>query len=146
MSRIPTPSTGLLIRLLPATTFVLGLIIGGLFVGLGSFGQDAQSRPGISGDGVTGPTGQTPTTTGTAIVIPEACSGAATAVNEALRLLRTGAGAVRDFQPKILVQVLDDLEVLDPKLRRLADQCSAVDVAPATGPSSSGPATSTPSR
>lgn len=142
MPSLPTPSTGVLLRILPATTFVFGLLIGGLFIGLGSFGQDSQSRPGVGGDGASGAASQTPTTGGTAIVIPEACSGAATAVNQALELLRTGAGAVRDFQPKILVQVLDDLEVLDPKLRKLADQCSAVDVNPATA-TTDAPTTST---
>ncbi len=146
MARIPTPSTGLLLRLLPATTFVLGLLIGGLFVGLGTFDDGSANGSGQGGDGASGQPTQTAATSGTAVIVPAACSEAATAVNEALGLLRTGAGAVRDFQPKVLVTVLDDLETLDPKLRKLADQCSAVDVTPVTEPTTTTAETTSPSR
>lgn len=121
------PTVRWLLRALPAATFLFGLVVGGLIVGLGGIGDGSgDSGPGNSG------TPTTPASTGdTNIVIPAACSKAADAVDEAVQLLRSGAGAVRDFQPDVLVQVLNDLETLDPKLRKLADQCSAVDVTPA---------------
>ncbi len=126
-----TPVVRWLVRVLPAATFVIGIVVGGLIVGLGGIGDGSSSSdPG----GSTQPT--TSVATGdTNIVIPAACSKAADSVDQAVQLLRSGAGAVRDFQPDVLVKVLDDLETLDPKLRKLAAQCSAVDITP--GPTES---------
>jgi len=130
MAEASNLSSGWALRALPAITFLVGVALGGVFVGVGLDGD------GLGGDSqstgtTTDPTGSG-TTSDTSIVIPAACSQAADTVTEAVDLIRDGAASVRDFQPKQLIEVLDALEVLDPKLQRLAQQCSAVDVIPAS--------------
>lgn len=119
---------GWLLTVLPAVTFLLGGLVGALFVGLGDVGGESaheRAGPRSATTDAAAPTGA-----GSTVVIPAACSQAAEAVSQAVDLLREGAGAVRDFRPKTLIEVLDELEVLDPRLQRLASQCAAVDVSP----------------
>ncbi len=128
----PTPAsnaTGTWARWLPALTFLVGLALGAVFVGVGmsTGGDDDTAAPSASGspaDGSSPSVGPSDTS----IVVPAACSEASTAVGQAVTLIRQGASYVRDFQPEKLVQVLDDLETLDSRLRSLAAQCSKVQV------------------
>jgi hypothetical protein len=129
-----------MLRALPAVTFVVGAVIGGVVVGVGFDGDDSPDSSQSTETTDPDRSGATPDTT---VVVPAACSQAAEAVTEAVGLIRDGAGSVRDFQPERLVEVLDDLEVLDPELRRLAQQCSAVDVSPGS-PTSTDPTPESP--
>jgi len=140
MADTATSRAGWMLKALPAITFLVGVVIGGVFVGVGLDGDDspAASKPTATAD-----PGGSEATSDTAIVIPAACSQAAEAVTEAVSLIREGAASVRDFQPERLVEVLDELEVLDPELQRLAQRCSAVDVSPSS-PTSAGPTPESP--
>lgn len=140
MADPPTSRAGWMLKALPAITFVVGVVIGGVFVGVGLDGDDS---PDASKPTATRDPGGSEATSDTAIVIPAACSQAAEAVTEAVSLIREGAASVRDFQPKQLIEVLDELEVLDPELQRLAQRCSAVDVIPSS-PTSAGPTPESP--
>ncbi|MDQ3094912.1 MAG: hypothetical protein M3Q82_02980 [Actinomycetota bacterium] len=128
MADSETPSAGWMLRALPAVTFLVGVVIGGLFVGVGLDGDDSDS----SDSSQTTPPDGSETTSGTAVVIPAACSQAAQAVTEAVGLIRDGAASVRNFQPEKLIEVLDQLEVLDPELQRLAAACAKVEVNPSS--------------
>lgn len=122
-------------RLLPALTFVVGLLLGGLVVGVGlDNGSTGSDEPGAtpstdaSTDPQPGDTESSPSDT--TVRVPAACIEAAAMVEEALDLVRSGIAAVRDVQPDELISVLDELEALEPQARELARQCSAVEVSP----------------
>lgn len=116
------------LRFLPALTFLLGAVLGGVVIGVGlGVGDSSGSDPEGAGAAAA------PTTTAssdTTVVVPAACSEVAATVTRVLELVRQGVGAVRDFQPTVLTDVLDQLETLDPQLRAAAEQCSAVQVNP----------------
>ncbi len=126
MSSTSTSTVRWLVRVLPAVTFLVGIVVGGLIVGLSGIGD------GSGDSNASDPAEPTSSiaTGDTNVAIPAACSKASDVVAEAVQLLRGGAAAVRDFQPDVLVKVLGDLETLDPELRKLAAQCSAVDITP----------------
>ncbi len=110
----------------PAATFVVGLILGGLVIGVGIVGEtgdpDAGGSPSPS-------EGSQPTpTSDVTVVVPNACIEAADTVTEAMDLIQDGVSALRDFRPQELVELLDQLEDLDARARDLAQQCSEVDV------------------
>lgn len=135
MTNPSAPQHGGLVRVLPALTFVLGVVLGGVFVGVGLVGggaADDQSGPTATTGAPTSGNAGSEASPDTAVIVPAACAEAAGAVNKAVALIRKGAASVRDFQPKMLTQVLDDLEVLDPKLRELTRRCSQVEVTPAS--------------
>ena len=121
------PKRPWLLTALPAITFLLGAVIGGVVVAVASdssgAGSDNAENPTTTSTPAT-PT--SPTASSTTIVVPGACSDAADAASQAADLVRQGAAAVRDFKPKELNQVLDDLQTLDPKLQALAKSCSEV--------------------
>lgn len=141
MSEPSTARTEWLPRALPAATFLVGLLTGGVFVAVAADpGGPASDSPGPgTATQSTSPAAASDTT----VVVPAACSRAADAVSEAINLFREGAGSVRDFQPEELIRVLDDLETLDPKLQRLAMQCSQVEVSPESPTATTGPTSPT---
>jgi hypothetical protein len=111
----------------PAVTFLVGLVLGGLVIGLGLSGEEG-STPGA--DSTPTPTnGEQPTpTSDVTVVVPNACLEAADTVEQAMDLIRDGVGSVSEFQPEELGEVLDQLEDLDARARELARQCAEVDV------------------
>ncbi len=114
-------------RVVPAVTFLVGLLLGGLVVGVGIVG--AGSDPEVAGRPAEIPDGRGPTPTSAAtVVVPSACREAANQIEIAITVIQDGVGAVRDFQPDELVRVLDELEDLEARARDLAARCSAVQV------------------
>lgn len=111
-------------RLLPAATFVVGLALGGVLTWVGS---DTGPLPSDDASAPT-PTPTSQSSTPDASSSPaSACLDAADAVEDAVGLIRRGAAATRDFQPKELVDILNQLETLDPQLRALAARCSGAE-------------------
>ncbi|HET7327085.1 MAG TPA: hypothetical protein VFJ14_07325 [Nocardioidaceae bacterium] len=110
-------------RLVPAATFVVGLVLGALVTWAGSSDplEFNGSEPAPTPTAASTPPSAEPTQSP-----PAACLDAADAVEEAVRLMREAAAATRDFQPEKLVDVLNQLETLDPRLRGLAERCSGV--------------------
>ncbi len=114
-------------RVVPAVTFLVGLLLGGLVVGVGldRGGPDSgEADPTSTSPDDNGPT---PTSAAT-VVVPSACMQAADEVEAAITLIQDGVRAVRDFQAEELVRVLNDLEDLEARARDLAARCSAVQV------------------
>lgn len=114
---------GWLASTVPALTFLIGVVLGGLVIGLaGDDGGEPDAGPVATN-------GSEPTpTSDVTVVVPDACIEAAATVTEAVDLIRDGVGAVRDFRPQELVDLLDELEDLDARARDLALQCSEVGV------------------
>ncbi len=111
-------------RLLPAVTFALGLLIGGLLIGLVVSSDDTSQQPGgSSADGQ-----QTPGAAPTTVLVPASCAEAGRQAERAVQLMRDGAAAVRDVQPEKLSQVLNDLEDTQTRLEQVSRACSKVNV------------------
>ena len=121
------PWTALLI---PSVTFLVGLLIGGLLIGVGRTDGDAAGvAPGDGASATPSPaTGSTASPGDTVVTVPAACRTAAKKVREATAVLRGTAGDVRNFNPDRIVEALDRLEALDRQTRPLLRQCSQVDV------------------
>ncbi len=122
------------VRLLPALTFLLGLALAGFVVaarGPGGAGEALGSEPSPSPSA----SGSPSTSSDTVVTVPGACQDAAAKITEATRLIDEVVGAVRDFQPQKLVDLLYRLEDLDAEIRPLAAECSAVDVSASSEPS-----------
>ncbi|MEQ6903336.1 hypothetical protein [Nocardioides sp. YIM 152588] len=130
----PNPWPG---RLVPAATFLVGVVLGGLLVAAASGGDE----PPDAADEVppTATEQATPSTGATVVTVPGACEQAAQNLREALSLIREGTDSVESFRPDRIVDLLDRLEDIDNETRPLLDECGQVEVSqsPAT-PSGSG--------
>ncbi|NYD40379.1 hypothetical protein [Nocardioides panaciterrulae] len=117
----------------PAGTFLLGVLLGGLVTGValdGHGGTRAEGTPSTS------PTQASPSPSGgTAVVVPDECAAAAQTVRDATALIRDNVAAIRDFQAQKIVDFLNRLEDLDKRAGQEAAACQDVSVAH-TGPSS----------
>lgn len=115
---------------LPALTFLVGAGLGALFVGVGQDGSvDPSAEPSAS------PTAGAQEEGGsTAVVVPDSCLAAADTVTEATEQVRRGVGAVRDFDPDALIELLNRLEELDAQAREQAQTCTATRVSEAPAP------------
>jgi hypothetical protein len=109
----------------PAATFLIGLVLGGLVIGLGLSGDDGSPHA----DTTPTPTGgdQPTPTSDVTVVVPNACLEAADTVEQAMDLISGGARSVTEFEPEELVELLDQLEDLDAQARELARQCAEAD-------------------
>lgn len=116
--------------LIPAGTFLVGLLIGGLVIGVGRSGGDSSDPAGDDGSS----SSPSPTTAGSAapgetvVTVPAACQEAGGKVREATKLLRSTVGDVRNFKPDKIVDTLNRLEDLDSQIRPLLQECSQVEV------------------
>lgn len=116
------------LRLLPALTFLVGLVLGAVVVIAGQLGESVGD---VVGEPSPSPSGSADPSAGvgdTVVTLPAACEGAAENITEATRLIDEAATAVRDFRPDELVDLLTRLEVLDAETRELAAECRRVDV------------------
>ncbi len=105
----------------PAATFVVGLVLGGVVIGVGT-GNDS-GGPSAAASPSSGGSTSTPTAAVT-VTVPNACLQAADTVQQATSLIRSAVTDVRDFSPDKLTRTLNRLEDLDAKARAQADQCS----------------------
>ncbi len=125
---------------LPAGTFVLGVLLGGLVVGValdGGDGSRAQGTPSPS------PTQASSSAGGTAVVVPDECLAAAQTVRDATALIRDNVSAIRDFRAQKIIDFLNQLEDLDQRAREEANACRDVTVT-STAPSASPAGSSSP--
>lgn len=120
----------------PAVTFLVGIGLGALVVGVAGGGDSgAASTPPPS----TSPSSPSPSG-GTAVVVPNQCLEAARTVREATDLIRSNVTAIRDFQAQKIVDFLNQLEDLDQQARQQAAACQDVSVQQrATGSASPSP-------
>lgn len=115
------------LRILPVGTFVLGLMLGGLLVGLTLDGDPPATEPAEQAPSAASPTSGSSDTT---VTVPAACAEAVREVELAVELMQEGASAVRDVQPEELVRVLNSLEDTQARLEQLTRACSEIEVKP----------------
>ncbi len=122
---------------LPAIALVLGLVLGGVVVGLAMSGDSGSGTDAADDQASVAP--QPTALPSDTLVIPTACADAAESVREAASLLDDGVTAIRNFQRKKIVDLLNQLEDLSRQSQDQADTCSgsAVTTAPAAPDSSS---------
>ncbi len=125
MTDTPRLSSVNWLRILPVATFVVGMMLGGLLIGLTR--DDDRSAAA--------PVEQAPSPTGspssdTTVTVPGACAEAVREVELAVELMREGASAVRDVQPEELVRVLNSLEDTQARLEQLTQACSEIEIKP----------------
>lgn len=122
-------------RLLPALTFLVGLALGAAVI----VAATGDTREVVQEPAPASPSPSEPTDGNgdTVVTLPGACEDAAQNITEATRLLDDVIGAVRDFRPQELVDLLNQLEDLDDATRPLATECAEVSVTEAPQPSES---------
>jgi hypothetical protein len=109
--------------ILPAATFIVGVLLGGGLVWLALDGGSAD------GDGSTAPEPAPSTSTpapsvpSDAIVVPGACTRAARGAGTTVSLLRDALTAITDLDAARLEDVLDELEVVDQQIREDLAEC-----------------------
>ncbi|QZY29188.1 hypothetical protein [Nocardioides coralli] len=106
---------------LPALTFLIGIALGAGAVLALDTGADPVAEPD---DSSSSPAGPEDSGGDTVVTVPGACERAAETLQEATRLLDDVAVSLRDFRPRELVDLLNQLEELDRETRELASQCS----------------------
>lgn len=109
--------------LLPAATFLVGLLLGGALVWVAQPGEEgggsAEGQPSPSA-GVT----PTPTTVPSgSIVVPRACLQAVEAAQEVVDLARDAVTAIGDLDAAALQKVVNRIEKLDRRVRADIDAC-----------------------
>jgi hypothetical protein len=116
--------------LIPALTFIVGLVLGGALVWVGSDRGDddpqagpggaaspAATTPGNGGEpGATEPTDVT-------VTVPSECVDAAEQAQEVLDLAQQAAQAIGDFDAQRLRSLVEEMEELEPAIRSSASAC-----------------------
>lgn len=114
--------------LLPALTFAVGLVLGGVVVGVssvddsGTEGPMAAASPSATPAGVPGD-GASPGAL--RITVPAPCVQAAEKAEVAYDVLDRAATAVRDFDARALADVVDQAQVEREETEQLVDACQA---------------------
>ena len=124
--------------LLPALTFLVGLLLGGAVVGLSTSGDAddgaAASRPTQTVTVTPGAASDRPAAT---VTVPGPCLDVADSTDEVLRLVNRAATAARDLDASRLSAVVRELQERQADLTRKTSACraaaSAAIVAPTSG-------------
>ncbi|CAN5674448.1 hypothetical protein BH24ACT13_BH24ACT13_09830 [soil metagenome] len=104
----------------PALTFLGGLVLGGVLVGVAG-DKDADTTP----DDRPAPTAPAPANgqEGVTVAVPGPCLEAVDRAEAALTLAADGLSALREFDPRRLGDVVDQLQTMEPEVRRQAAEC-----------------------
>ena len=140
----PTRAVGARWWLIPAVTFVIGLLLGGVVVGAlrsGSAEVAGDASPSATA------TGPQPTSTGTGlpatatVVVPAECLDVARDSQTLVELTEQAASAARDLDAGRLSDVVRQIDEAQTTLRTHAEACRAVDASLTSG---STPSVTTP--
>lgn len=129
-------------RVVPALTFLAGLLVGGVVVGslvaqAGDRGGDENESPPRAVRASTPAPAPTPTpsTAAVTVVVPTSCLEALEQAEGAAATLREGVDAARRLDPARLQQLVDRLQEQAPSLTGLTQQCRQAAVMASTPPS-----------
>ena len=111
--------------LLPAIALVVGLVVGGLFVGLTDLGGSGDTASqGPTSTSSTSPAGSSSSTpTDVVITVPGACLTLTDDSQELLDLVDQAAKAARDLDAAALSSVVSKLQDAQSRLRTQTDAC-----------------------
>ena len=115
--------------LLPALTFLVGCVLGGLVVAVGTFddadadlGAEAQPTAGADEDGGEA----TPRPTDLVVRVPESCLDAADSATAFTAQVDDIVVAVGELDARRLQEIVDRIQQSQPQVQRLAEQCRSV--------------------
>lgn len=114
--------------LVPAITFLLGLVLGGVLIGVANLGPD-----GADGTGEAAPAPATSSATPTddvTVTVPRPCVDVAERSEEVLDLVQRAAAAVGDLNARELGTIVDEMQALEPEVRENAAACQELATAP----------------
>ncbi|GAA5029553.1 hypothetical protein GCM10023258_26040 [Terrabacter aeriphilus] len=135
-SGIPTQTVGARWWFIPAITFLVGLLLGGVVIGVLRPGTpDATAGVSPSSSAPTsdaGPTGTRAASTAT-VVVPAECLEVAQDSQSLVELTKEAAGAARDLDAGKLSEVVRQIDTAQTTLRTHADACRAVDASLTSG-------------
>ncbi|MFP5346095.1 MAG: hypothetical protein ACLGIA_03580 [Actinomycetes bacterium] len=110
--------------LVPAATFLVGLVLGAALVWVGT---DLRGGPGTGGtaapSGTTTPGGTATSPGNVTATVPAQCLEAAQEAQQVLDLAREAASAVADLDAKRLQTLIEQMQKLEPRVRASADDC-----------------------
>lgn len=132
-------------RLIPAATFLVGLLIGALVVLANQSTSSSNQSTPSSKQSSKSPSATSPSPGVSVVTVPAACQQASDNIQQATSLLRDSVSSVKNFDPKELVRLLNRLEDLDKATRPLARECSQVTVTVGPTPSTSASPSDSPS-
>ena len=112
--------------ILPALTFLVGLLLGGVVVGVTGLGGDAGADDSAAEESPTedpgGSAGPEPSGDAT-VTVPAECIETAELSQQAIALTREAAQAIGDLDARRLQEIVDDLQALEPEVNDLATRC-----------------------
>ncbi len=124
----PTDRRGLgtLTWLLPAATFLIGLLIGFAVWGAGGNGGDAGGEAGTAPSATLSPGADDEDNGGTATVtVPQSCLDAIDESEQSLDLLDEAVQAIGELDAGRLEEIVDELQGVSERIRELGDECRA---------------------
>jgi hypothetical protein len=123
-------SAGRLTWLLPALTFVVGVVLGAVVVaaidsggGAGTAADGSTAGPGGGTTATPTPSAGAPKDTTATMTVPAACAALAGDARDAAGLLEQAATAARDLDAKALADVARRMQVARDRLTAQADAC-----------------------
>lgn len=109
--------------LVPAVAFLLGLVLGGVLVAVGGWGDG----DGSAADGETKVSTPTPTTStprdDLTVTVAGACLDAVDATEQVVTLGRQAVSALTELDARELQRVVNEMQQLEMEVRDLAEQC-----------------------
>lgn len=112
--------------LLPALTFVVGLVLGGVVVGVSKLDDTGREGPLVQSSPTPTSTQQSPAPPGSLLItVPAPCVLAAEKGERAYDVLDRAISAARDFDARALAEVVDEVQAERPEVERLVAECQA---------------------
>lgn len=128
--------------LLPAVTFLLGLLLGAVVVGAASDdGDDGQAAPPAAASPSPAPSAQGQLT----VRVPAPCLQAADEAEQAYGLLEQGVAAARDLDARRLQELVDTVQRERPQVEALVRACREQAAAALASPAPSAAGAPSPS-
>ena len=108
--------------LVPAVTFLVGLVLGGAVIAATKDGTDNGGAPSAAPTVTTSPS-PTITPTDRTITVPASCERAVERARTAMNTTGEAVQALRDLNTARLQRLLDQLQDAQREVERLAEQC-----------------------
>lgn len=107
---------------IPAATFLIGLLLGGIFIAVSGTDGDDGPTLGVPTELVPTP-GTSGTRTDLTVIVPAACLEVADTADEVLALGRDAAAAIGELDARELQRLVNEMQQLDQVVRDLVSLC-----------------------
>lgn len=121
--------------LVPAATFLVGLLLGGVVVGVSGSGDDTGAGPKAPSSPTASPTtsGDASPRPAATVTVPGACLEVADSTQQLLSLVQDAVAAARDLDASRLSSIVRQLQEAQSGLQQQAEACRSA--APTVAPS-----------